>query len=312
MTLTILEGPDGSGKTTFGRQLAIALGDQTKFDHHGPYEGVADPTVNYFTSIQRALYLTRHVVMDRSWLSEPVYGSVYRDGGDRVGVAKRRMLERAALSAGAVVAFFLPPMSWSCANWMRNRENEYLQTARDAANVYTEYLDFIVGVKRTDLPWVVVNPLIHPFSNAVGMIESVRPPENRGPGAGRWGLGAKVVLVGDRVDDDHHDCLPFTRFDGVGSSTWLAEQLESANVSESDLYWVNRYDHALQRDTDPSFFERLAPKKVVALGAKAETWCREVAQLSDFEAVDHPQRWKRFHFHEPYPLLDVLKEVLRA
>ena len=105
--IIILEGPDGGGKTTLAETLRAQLqsNGMTHVIKHGPYKGVQseDLCKIFFRSMSQALTYDDHVIMDRSWLSEPIYGNVYRKGENRVDMPRRRMLERVALSRGAVV-----------------------------------------------------------------------------------------------------------------------------------------------------------------------------------------------------------------
>jgi len=130
---------------------------------------------------------------------------------------------------------------------------------------------------------------------------------NRGPGAGAFRPGV-ALLVGERPgvakSGQLKHRLPFVSFDGAGCAGWLAEQLASAEVEEADLYWVNAYD-AVGVPTDAAFVRELAPSAIVALGSVAGRWCRDVHLR--YRAAPHPQYWKRFHYRERYPLLDVLR-----
>lgn len=80
--LIILEGPDGAGKTTLAQELADKhreAGKRATIVHAGPpVEGVQEilPTMLYHALNQFAFYDV--VIMDRSPLSELIYGSVLR------------------------------------------------------------------------------------------------------------------------------------------------------------------------------------------------------------------------------------------
>jgi hypothetical protein len=119
--------------------------------------------------------------------------------------------------------------------------------------------------------------------------------------AGNWGAG--VVLVGEKFTEvTERDTLyqwPFGSFSGQGCSQWFAEQLDAAGVTEHRLLWVNA-------DQDLSLIEHQDKKQFVALGAAAEANLEALGV--PFSRVDHPQSWKRFHYHERYPLVDILPQ----
>src|SRR5882757_4772670 len=101
-SLTIFEGPDGSGKTTAAKAFAAEMG--ARYVHLPQFKRVTTGLPRmYLEAMLPALLGYQDVVMDRCWLSEVPYGRVFRDGADRVGEISRHMLERVALRAGALV-----------------------------------------------------------------------------------------------------------------------------------------------------------------------------------------------------------------
>lgn len=307
--IVILEGPDGGGKTSLGRQLSkdAFFGPNgavtTHAVHHGPYPGMTQGlAVKYLASLRRRHHDNQKVLvlMDRSWLSEPVYGAALRGGQDRVGVAQRRMLERVALKCGAMVVMCRPPWEVVKANWARRKGDELIQEEAWLKQVYDGYAQV-----RTDLPVLdfdYTQPVIsldRLFEYVTKALSPYRPPAT---GVGQWGPGS-TLLVGERVSSAGWPDMPFVSFHEGGCSAWLARQLESWRVPESSLYWVNAYQ------LSPDFMGRDdAPKKVVALGKVAAAWCRKAGLA--FDEVPHPQFWKRFHSHEEYELKEALAHAV--
>jgi thymidylate kinase len=81
--LTIFEGCDGAGKTTAAKAFAALTG--ACYVHCGPAIGVTtDHARLYLEAMLPALLGYQDVVMDRSWISEPIYGHVYRGGATRI------------------------------------------------------------------------------------------------------------------------------------------------------------------------------------------------------------------------------------
>src|ERR1019366_6058590 len=100
--VTIFEGADGAGKTTLIEKIRCEnKWVDFKIFHHGPCSGENSIARHYLASLEAARHLP--TFMDRSWMSEPIYGSAFREGQDRIGVAFRRMLDRVALSLGGIV-----------------------------------------------------------------------------------------------------------------------------------------------------------------------------------------------------------------
>lgn len=299
--IIVLEGPDGAGKSTLAKTLETQFEGFAKIStvHHGPYPHLKNPSVNYLASLRRKQHngdKKELVILDRSWLSEPIYGKVLRAGIDRVGVASRRMLERVALKCGALVVRCLPPLKTVQANWAARKGKELIEAPEHLAAVWKGY-----QTMRTDLPLVEYD-----FTEGDGGVEFIvdhvyqamkaRPPAT---GIGQWGPES-TLLVGEKVSKHGLPDLPFVSFMDRGCSAWLARHLEDWRVWEDQLYWVNSEELA------PDFMGRPdAPTKVVALGRKASSWC-EQAGLA-YQAVDHPAYWKRFHHNVPYTsLMEIL------
>jgi|ERR1700731_2036569 len=81
--LTIFEGCDGAGKTTAAKAFATLTG--ACYVHCGPAIGVTtDHARLYLEAMLPALLGYQDIVMDRSWISEPIYSSVYRRGKNRI------------------------------------------------------------------------------------------------------------------------------------------------------------------------------------------------------------------------------------
>jgi hypothetical protein len=302
--LIILEGPDGAGKSTLAAALGARLGREVR--HHGPYLGEAEIAARYFADVADVLG-GMPLIVDRSWPSEPIYGAVHRGGIDRVGVNGRRVLERGALAAGAVLVRCLPPLGRCLATWRARRGDEYLRGEAQLRAVHTAYLDL-----RSAVPVVDFDYTADSADDLPARLEAAAWP-NPGPGAGAWRPGESVLLVGERPNTaragDLKHRLPFASVHPGGCSAWLADRLEEAGVGEERLYWVNAYD-VTGRRTDPAFIAGLAPRAVVALGRHAHAWCLDAGvDEACLSWVTHPQHHKRFYFNRPYPLVSLLKEL---
>lgn len=128
----------------------------------------------------------------------------------------------------------------------------------------------------------------------------------RGPGIGKFNPGRVILLVGDKPAKRHAN-FPFCSHLQAGCSWWLANVLDSHDIKEEQLYWVNAYGCDGYPRLAPDFVSDLSPHIVVALGKTASYWC-DGASIEHI-SVHHPQYWKRFKFGQTYPLLDLLWAV---
>lgn len=142
MSLIILEGCDGSGKTTLAKKLMDFYGCGEP-DNHGPYHGEAEITSHYELSIYRATLRpnqpARHHLMDRSWLSEPIYGAAMRGGVNRISAEDAYVLDMKAGVVNGVVILCQPPLSICLTSWRGRRESEYPDGEAKIEQIYELY-----------------------------------------------------------------------------------------------------------------------------------------------------------------------------
>lgn len=297
--LWIIEGPGGAGKTTLARALVDAIGGHCV--RFGPFPHINRENARpYVDAMMPAVLGMSDVVMDSSWLSERPYSVAYRHGAaDRLGPAVRA-LERLAWRCQTVVVICLPP--WDTVAVNIGRRAEHLYTLEELHTIYDLYRE-----TRTSLPMVTIDPFDRP---AKEWIDELRrhpgasvPHALNVPSVGN--LRGKVTLVddpraqwpfsGERRDEENNTWL-----DEEGNA-WLATQLDAAQISERDLFWINA--DALT----PAIRDHRAP--IVALGDVAAHRLIELGRTPD-RCVPHPRNWMHSFF--PYPLIDALKSLIEA
>ena len=273
--IIILEGPDGGGKTTLAETLRAQLqsNGMTHVIKHGPYKGVQseDLCKIFFRSMSQALTYNDHVIMDRSWLSEPIYGSVYRKGENRVDMPRRRMLERVALSRGAVVVQCQPDFEVCAKTFMSRIDDEYLDTIGQLKQVYDEYEQL---PQRTCLPVIQYDYTSGTLSELLQQLND-KSYTNKHSGGGCFREGNILMLCdkGPRANvRPSAAVVPFINFqDNDGPSRMLADTLEREGIAETQLYWANTQTYQ-GTPTSPAFIAALKPSKIFALGNNAYTW----------------------------------------
>lgn len=138
----IFEGPDGAGKTTLINAVATRLNcPSTNFVVHcGAYPRVTDGLADiYAAAMMPALLEQRHVLMDRSWIAEPIYGAVARGGRNRISDSDRERLIGYARSCGATIVFCLPPYEKCRDAYLSRKGIEYLADESKLRDVYDLY-----------------------------------------------------------------------------------------------------------------------------------------------------------------------------
>jgi thymidylate kinase len=273
--ILILEGPDGAGKTTLAETLRHRFQDKSMVHivKHGPYTGVEPEHLCriYFRSMSPALTFDDVVIMDRSWLSEPIYGEVYRNGANRIDVERKRMLERVALSRGAVVVHCQPDFETCVEAFEKRKSEEYLDDISQLEAVYNEYES--IGL-TTSLPTIHYDYTQDSIDWLLDKISRVSI-KNGASGGGCFKQGNILMLCdkGPRTNVRASAVvIPFINFlDNDGPSRMLAEALEHEGISERELYWINTQTYQ-GTPTEPDFIKELKPSKIFALGNNAYTW----------------------------------------
>lgn len=296
--LTIFEGPDGGGKSTAAQAFAKATGARYVHFSALPRVGKSLGRV-YVEAMLPALLGYQDVVFDRCWLSEMPYGVAFREGKDRLTEASRRMLERLAMRCGAVIVRCQPEWETVKANYLSRKHIEMLDNEHQLKTVYDLYAE-----QPTDLPELVYDYTkedLLTIPKLMNDVESVRFPRHplNLASAGNW--DGEFVLVGqsfaERKDNDAFYQWPFASFSGEGCSQWLTDQLDSIEVGEDQILWLNA-------DQDLSILHDLNATKIVALGNEAYDQLYRLKIQA--QVVPHPQSWKRFNAKQPYPLLRII------
>ena len=308
--LVILEGPDCGGKTTLLKEFDYGDMAGALRVHHGPYPRLTAAQLPryYMDSMRPLLDQYEHMLMDRCWLSEPIYGQAFRNGQDRVGTSARRHLERIAMRHGAVVVLCLPPWEKVKEAWLARKgadsEAEYLDRIEQLEQVYRSYERL---QDTTDLPVVRYDYTIHrhqiqQLRREVGRVAMPLHPNHSTVG----NLDGKIILVGekpsDHTDQDTLRQFPFCSFSNQGSSRWLTSHLDATGISEADLLWVNASDGLYQ-------IRELYGRPTFALGQAAS----DALTAADMPhtMVPHPQYHKRFNSSEPYELMSLIQTALK-
>ena len=133
-------------------------------------------------------------------------------------------------------------------------------------------------------------------------------PSPLGYGVGNFAPGV-ILLVGEQAakPDRCENQRPFCSTKGC--SGWLNNQLDILSIPESRLFWVNALNNDGTAINAVELVDKLRPMAIVSLGKVAERILSEQG-IWWARTMSHPQHWKRFHHNEPYPLIQLLNELI--
>jgi len=296
----VIEGPDGSGKTTLCNKLAEYLGDSKYI--HLTYR-FKDRMFDYHTAaIELCLKYARHkpVILDRWWPSEKIYADVFR-GGSKWPLGGR-LLDRVALKHGVTYVFCVPSDQkayYERFDKLKESRDEMFSTMQ---GVYEAYADLYrtMGPRFDAVHYDIDSHGRHldeyckwVIDHAWSVKDIVAPewldPENRLVAGNSY--RPKILLVGDQSNPKtRRDVWPF--FEHGNSSLWITEALQKLGINEDKLAWVNsREADGVVADLN-DYVEETAPTHIVALGHSASNaLCRCSIEHA---MIKHPQWYRRF------------------
>lgn len=146
--LLILEGPDGSGKTS----LANKLSKQTGYNIlHFSKPETEEEKDRMYEMYEELIVCNRYAILDRSWYSEMVYGAVMRDSS-YISFDEMYQLEQILADIGALIIYCTGPRE---VLWRRctKRGEDYITSMNKFNQIYDKYeelmsLDHIVPVVK--------------------------------------------------------------------------------------------------------------------------------------------------------------------
>lgn len=289
MTLILLEGVDGVGKTTFAQRLrgAFPQPHQVEVRHCGPLDrdpldAYEQPLLSYRPG------KPRHVIYDRHYLGELVYGPHFR-GHSRIDEAVRLHIELFLMSRGALLIYL-------------QQDDEVLQRrTQERGDKMVDADDISVLRRRYEETrfWdsihtaVVTDPDGDDTRNALDCAQSLERvavrlnPFTTYVGPTRPG----VLLLGERTH--HGEVAPALQPRGSTSGRYLLRHLEPyvGMPAEFQIAIANATQEDVRR-----LWLTLGRPSVVALGRVAAQVATE--HEVPHGAVPHPQYVRRFHHAE--------------
>lgn len=311
MNTVILEGPDGSGKTT----LADRLRDKGyKKIHFGvPTRDQLRTELNmfnfYFNGIRAEVKNGYSLVVDRCHLSEPIYGPIMR-GGTKMTPRVEALLERYLEAIDAQIVICLPSYRTCFNNWVARKGQEYVDSVGNFRKIYEAYHRLLFNPKRNrNFIWYDYTRHQAPsMANALIDLHG-----NQLPFFAVGSQHPRFMFVGERPGHSDIEDHNYAFLTPAGSSGWLFDCLTEAGYQERDVAFCNVY---LRDGTlNPLLHEYLYDltqqglQQVIALGKVADQQLTEA--LVPHVAVEHPQHAKRFKSSQRARYVYALEEIRR-
>jgi thymidylate kinase len=316
--ILVLDGPDGSGKTTLAMKLCASMG--AKYIHLT--FRWKNAMFNYHTAaIELALkYAEKQpVVIDRWWPSELIYANVFRHGSNIKHSG--RFLDRVALKHGLTYVFCNPSNEAKYFSRFKELEATGREMYTSMEGVYQGYQELYKKLgSRLDCVHYDIDTDGKDLEGFVEWLESYsysvwgKVPPFWSDNSNRMVAGSSnhpdILFVGDESPTKtRRKVWPFFEYDH--SSLWFTEALARHKIPEYKLAWVNSAEKGI-----PNFaMVRKAiltarPKHVVMLGHKAAGRVTiDRNSPTQYHFMKHPQWYKRFSPSEQVDIIN-LKRLL--
>ena len=300
--MIIVEGPDGSGKTTLINRLgykrrhlrALRAGRGADGDRKQGWGGSDEASIAYTRQLLRAQWDEQYqypslppIAFDRFHLSELVYGPLLR-GASGITKEEALLLNRVITGFGIPVILCIPPLKVTIDNVMRQgRERPAYQTESFLRTAYERFALF-AAYNNVQIYDFTQDPT--PFQK---LPLSKCPPGVIGSPSARYFIVAETSTL---------PCgLPWLsmRKDGSG---YLNRALWAAGFEENQLAFTIAH-----RDLRRTYDSRFLGADVIAVGKKAAKACL-TCKLAAIE-IPHPQYWSRFHADKHEDYVNILRDI---
>lgn len=139
--IIIIEGPDGSGKTT----LANKIHDQTGYTiYHMDKPKTEEDKLLMLGEYLQFIRTNKNAILDRGWYSEIVYGTVMRDT-PAISYPKMYELERKAANGGGAMLIYCTGSKTELWKRCSSRGEDYVKSKEDFDNICDLY-DGVMGM----------------------------------------------------------------------------------------------------------------------------------------------------------------------
>lgn len=317
--IIILEGPDGSGKTTLGRSLAKRMNARYI---HATYK-FPKKMFTYQTALMheamRAVAAGQPVIMDRLWISEAIYAKVFRDGSPWPLMG--RYFERLLYKVGGFYIYCRPPENYreyyTRLKGSRVEMYDNVDKVVRVANMYERYM----GKRRRLVGRPPAGYLFSASFNASNKYNAItysieddgrymdayvnRVATKAQIDKGRYpfmddenltgNFHGRILLIGDELAPSRKGKLgwPFHAYENC--SLYLTETLHVVGFQECDLCYTNINEDGGVRNVGAWIGRHYyGPHVTIIMGRNAERTYLEHFSDQPYLYLPHPQAARRF------------------
>lgn len=304
--LIVLEGPDGSGKTTLAKALQEKLGGTYI---HLTYRFKGRMFDYHTAAIEQCLrhLQTGPVILDRWWASEMVYARAFR--GKTEFDMGGRMLDRVGLKHGVQYVLCLPESRRDYASHHQNTKEDRYKSKPHALNGREGMVDDQVKVfdlyrqwdtwmgKREDVihyDWMtqgenisdMCDNIIHNSFDILPLIPWFLSDRNVRRFAGNPGA-SRVIVTPERPNKYRRKMWP--AFNHSGRDLQLTRDLERFNIPENDIFWCEIIDLNGNPTVNQYDLQVLSESRLIISTTDLTSMALESMGIKDITPFPYPQ-----------------------
>jgi hypothetical protein len=282
----ILEGPDGSGKTTLAKKL-VSLG--FNYHHEGPPPNNCNLVEYYHNLLGYAVDSEHDTVFDRLWLGERIYGPVVRNA-DRISDTGESLFARIEDSKKVLHVVCLPPRDIQEKNYEKKLldKNDFLKSSVLNGWVYELYSDWLSakqGRIKFDYTQDNVKDLLERVSKKVCF-----------PLGSLGHRSSKYLFIGD---SPNHTRISTPFFGTTGPNEYLNDSIRLAGLTEDELAFSNIFGPRNKNRINLAGTFSMLPnlEHIFLLGNVAQTEYIKIVKGQPYKThnLPHPSYMKRFN-----------------
>jgi len=301
--MIIIEGPDGSGKSTLVRYLK----DKTKYKIVKPYY----PKVNQLSYYLHTPPLYYGHFLERYYISEIVYPK-FKEGRKVMAPWGQFQIEAAILPYAPVILYLRPEKETIIRN-IRNRGDDYI-SEHEVDIMLKEYDDTInksfIPVIKYDFEKDNINSKIEESFNIHNIYDSRCKDLRKYLYSGSNRKGGIMIVGSDPSNRSVGNGYIRGFLSDKGSSMFLHKVLYEAGVYNHVMPYFTNFGKGFSDDKDKidairEEIEIIQPKKIIVLGKGIS---KKIGV--DCEEIEHPSYVKRFSYNNYDWYIEKIKKLI--
>lgn len=304
--IIVLEGADGTGKTTLANEIVKQLdAGYVHLTYRFKKNMFAYQTWAMHKALRHVATTGKPFVIDRHWISENIYADEYR-GGTKWPLSGR-FFDRVMNKVGGIYIFCLHDGTIEdYKERYKKLKEERFEMYSDTSGIAQRYCDFFRNIEKESRSDIFRYSIGAEGRDLQGFVSYIEDEFSWRHDTGNrlrtltcnnqtGSIFSNYLILGDQVCKSRlgkEPAWPFHKYQG--GSLLLTQELENLNVPERDLCWVNI--HGDRANYLVNLWCEMNPSgKILCLGEDVEKTFKKMKIIRPYTKAIHPACAYRFH-----------------